>query len=73
MGFLSGGGGGDSRADSEIDQQITQNKAELDAKKQSLYQTRLDIIKGQGTQSFNPTITGAPAAATPAMGLGKKS
>ena len=73
MGFFGGGGGGDSQADNALNEQITENKAELDAKKQSLYQTRLDIIKGQGTQSFTPSITGAPAAKTPAVGLGKKS
>jgi hypothetical protein len=30
------------------------NQQELDQKKQSLYKTRLDIIKGQGSQSWVP-------------------
>lgn len=71
MGFMSGGGG-HSDASNEINQQIEQNKAELDAKKQSLYQTRLDIIKGQGTQSFSPGVKGI-SAPMPSAGLGKKS
>jgi hypothetical protein len=38
-------------------EQIRTNKAELEAKKQSLFQTRLDIIKGQGKEQWEPNIT----------------
>jgi|HubBroStandDraft_1064217.scaffolds.fasta_scaffold412131_1 hypothetical protein len=53
MGFL-GGDNEPSRGEEIADQQLQENKAELEAKKQSLYQTRLDIIKGQGSQSWEP-------------------
>jgi hypothetical protein len=51
MGFL-GGDNEPSRGEQLADEQLNMNKAELEAKKQSLFQTRLDIIKGQGGQSW---------------------
>jgi hypothetical protein len=53
MGFL----GGDNEpaqtpGSSLVDQQIMENKAELQAKAHNLYQTRLDIIKGQGGENW---------------------
>lgn len=35
--------------------QLRQNQAELEQKKQSLFQTRLDIIKGEGGQAWTPS------------------
>lgn len=55
MGFL--GGDNDSRNDDAnqlADKQFQQNQAELEAKKQDLYQTKLDIAKSQGGQSWVP-------------------
>lgn len=56
MGFF--GGGGNSGAQSESDKLITetwkQNQAEIEQKKKSLYQERLDIIKSQGGQQWTP-------------------
>ena len=40
-----------------IDAQIRTNQAELEAKKQSLYKTRLDIIKGEGAQNWTPNMS----------------
>jgi hypothetical protein len=40
-----------------IDAQIRTNQAELEAKKQSLYKTRLDIIKGEGAQNWTPNTS----------------
>jgi hypothetical protein len=52
MGFMS-----DNQEISEsealMNEQIRNNKVELEAKKQSLFQTRLDIIKGQGGQLWH--------------------
>lgn len=60
MGFL-GGDNEPSRGEQIADEQLQENKAELEAKKQSLYQTRLDIIKGQGSQTWEPNkSSGAP-------------
>ncbi len=64
MGFLSGG---DDQSQSEKleQQQIDMNKQELAEKKQSLYQTRLDIIKGQGAEQWTPNrASGVPATHT---------
>jgi hypothetical protein len=57
MGFFGGGGnGGGQRSESDglIDQQFKQNQAELEQKRKNLYQERLDIIKGQGGQTWTP-------------------
>jgi hypothetical protein len=52
----------DSTSESEeiLNEQLRDNKAELERKKQSLYETRLDIIKSQGAQSWSPNY--APRA-----------
>jgi|HubBroStandDraft_2_1064218.scaffolds.fasta_scaffold469825_2 hypothetical protein len=52
MGFFDDNEG--NGADALLDQQLRESQAELEAKKQSLYQTRLDIIKGQGGQNWSP-------------------
>ncbi len=52
MGFLGGDNDEPSRGEQLADEQLRMNKAELEAKKQSLYQTRLDIIKGQGGETW---------------------
>lgn len=53
---MFGGDEDDSARESRdlLNQQIRDNKAELEAKRQSLYQERLDIIKGQGTEVWHP-------------------
>lgn len=45
-----------NRGNELINSQIESNKAELEAKKQSLIQTRLDIAKSQGGQSWSPRL-----------------
>lgn len=60
MGFFGGGGnsGGQSAQsainDFNIDQQFKKNQADIETKKRSLYQERLDIIKSQGGQQWTP-------------------
>lgn len=58
MGFFGGDNDNDSpgqsHAEQLADQQLQMNKAELENKKQNLYDTRLDIIKGQGGESWVP-------------------
>lgn len=53
MGFL-GGDNEPSRAEEIADEELRANQAELETKKQNLYQTRLDIIKGQGAENWTP-------------------
>jgi hypothetical protein len=56
----------ESPSESEsIDAQIRTNQAELEAKKQSLYKTRLDIIKGEGAQNWTPNTNSPIAAKAP--------
>lgn len=56
--FGKGNSGGQesapSQADELISQQFKQNQAEIEAKKKSLYQERLNIIKSQGGQNWHP-------------------
>ena len=40
-----------------VQEQLQSSAADIEAKRQSLYQTRLDIIKGSGGQSFVPDRT----------------
>lgn len=47
---------GISQAESSINKQVEQNKAQIEQQRQELYQTRLDIIKGQGAQSWTPNM-----------------
>lgn len=48
------GGGGDSGSNDAMNQEIANNEAELNTKKQNLYDTRLSIIKSQGQQTWTP-------------------
>lgn len=60
MGFFGGGGNSGSQdnqpsaSDQLIEKQFNQNQAEIEQKKKSLYQERLDIIKSQGGQQWTP-------------------
>jgi hypothetical protein len=60
MGFFGGDGNSGAQdtqrnaSDALIDQQFKQNQAEIEQKKKSLYQERLDIIKSQGGQVWKP-------------------
>lgn len=51
---MFGGDDNSDRINMLQEQQINANKAELEAKKQNLFQTRLDIIKGQGAEQWKP-------------------
>jgi hypothetical protein len=59
MGFFGGGGnsgGQESPQDNSselISQQFKQNQAEIEAKKKSLYEERINIIKSQGGQNWH--------------------
>lgn len=57
MGLFSDGNSGaqePSETDKLIQKQYAENQAEIERKKKDLYQQRLDIIKGQGGQSWTP-------------------
>ena len=58
MGFL-GGDSEPSNGERLIDEELANSKAEMEAKKQSLYATRLDIIKGQGSEQWSADRTSA--------------
>jgi len=51
MGFF-GGDNDNSRTSDIAEEQFRQNQAQLEQKRQNLYKTRLDIIKGQGGQNW---------------------
>lgn len=53
MGFF-GGDNEPTPAEQLANDQLEMQKAELESKKQSLYNTRLDIIKGQGRETWTP-------------------
>lgn len=71
------GGGGGAASDPQADAQIQQNEAELEAKKQALFQQRLAIIKSSGEPDYSnqnpnasqnllpPPMPVAPTALTP--------
>lgn len=48
-----------SRSEQLAEEQIRQNQAELESKRRNLYETRLDIIKSQGGQTWTPNVTSA--------------
>ena len=54
MGFFGGGQRPQSESDKLVENQIKQNQAEIEQKKRSIYQERLDIIKGQAGQQWHP-------------------
>lgn len=57
MGMFGSSSDSGDKANQLVEQQIAANAAELEAKRQSLYAERLDIIKGTGGQSFVPDRT----------------
>ncbi len=64
---LFGGSDDDTndRAQALQEEQIETNRAELENKRQSLFQTRLDIIKSQGAQQWTPNpLNNSGATAT---------
>jgi hypothetical protein len=71
MGFFGGDNDtdGQSHADMLADEQYQANQTELAAKKQNLYETRLDIIKGQGAEQWTPDRS--RRAPTPGQGGGR--
>jgi len=46
---------GNSRSNILLDKQITQNEADLEAKRRSLYDSKLSIIKSQGKENWSGT------------------
>lgn len=72
MGFFGGGGDPNEKTNDLLEQQIKENQAELEAKRRHLFEERLDIIKGQGAQTWSPdrnkgTSMGAAAPGAGAM------
>ncbi len=53
-------GGNDDYSD-QLEEKNRNQMQEIERKKQSLFQTRLDIIKGQGQQSWTPRPLQGPA------------
>jgi hypothetical protein len=69
MGFFGGDNDREpSEAETLAQEQLETNKAELEAKKQSLYQSRLDIIKGQGKEQWTPDMNKRAPVKTSNMG-----
>jgi len=73
MGFL-GGDNEQTPGSALADEQIRQNQAELELKKQSLYEQRLGIIKGQGGEQWHANRdSGQVARNNPIPGLRLKN
>ncbi len=71
MGFLGGDNDNEpTRADELVQEQLESNKAEIESKRNRLYQARLGIIKGQGTQQWTPQKE-TPGMATGRINPGK--
>lgn len=72
MGLFGGNddNGGNDRSNQLLDEQLTQNKAELEQKRQSLVDQRMAIVKSQGGEVWAPDRNAAYTgkdAATPKM------
>jgi hypothetical protein len=65
MGFF--GGSDSSDTDTLINQQLQANQAELESKRQNLYDERLSIIKGQGGEVWKPSRTGVSGKSAPSL------
>ena len=52
MGFF--GGDNEGQANELVEQQISQNNAEIEQKRQSIAKERLDILKSQGAPRWTP-------------------
>ncbi len=58
MGIFGGGDEGNpaaDRANALVEQQINMNKQELEAKRESLMQQRIAIVRSQGAQNWSPS------------------
>lgn len=60
------GGDNENEVDDLLQQQYDQNAAALAAKKSSIYKQKLEIMKGQGGQIWEPTVN-KPAKSDPRM------
>ena len=60
MGFFSGGGNSGAQDSAQmqsnalIDRQFNENQAEIETKRKSIAQQRMEIIKSQGGQIWHP-------------------
>lgn len=70
MGFGTDDSDSTNTSNAVADQQLRDNQVALDAKKQSLFQTRLDIIKSEGGQQWTANRSGG-AVLTSGMNNGK--
>lgn len=65
MGLFDDSNEAAERSSALMEEQLQNNKAELEAKRRSLYETRLGIEKGMGSQQWQPdrsSLSGKPAA-----------
>lgn len=69
MGFFGGDDNPNQETNDLMNQQIRQNQAELESKRQNLYSEKLDIIKGTGGETWQPNRSaGVSASGNPAGG-----
>jgi len=57
MGLFGGGDQPDNQANELIEEQMRDNEIQIEQKRRSLYQTRLDVIKAQGAQQWTTPVT----------------
>jgi len=70
MGFFGGDNEPDNRANDLIEQQMRENDIEIEQKRRSLVQTRMEVIKAQGAQQWEtpPNFSGVQPAPTTKTG-----
>lgn len=60
MGFFDGGGGGNNDSNDLMQEQMNQNKVELEQKRKSLVDQKIAIVKSQGAQNWTPERPKSP-------------
>jgi hypothetical protein len=70
MGLFGGGDDEPSRGEQLAQQQMELNQQELESKRAKLYQEKLDIIKGQGGQTWQADRSAPAGASQPNKGRG---
>lgn len=56
MGLFSGADDPNNSANDLIEQQMRENEIQIEEKRRNLYQTRLDVIKAQGAQTWTTPV-----------------
>lgn len=74
MGIFDGGGdtSDQDQANALLEEQINQNKAELEQKRKDLVSQRINIIKSQGAEQWTPDRTASGMGGNSGSQIGNK-